>query len=68
DGRVTPLAVAAVSAALINVTLRGAFGWEAGAAFPVAMVVGALIAMVPAGQTRTAEATPVTEEDADGSP
>ncbi len=49
-GRVTPLAVAAVSAALINATLRGAFGWDAGAAFPVAMVVGATIAMVPIGR------------------
>lgn len=68
EGRVTPLAVAAVSAALINVTLRGGFGWEAGAAFPVAMVVGAFIAMVPAGQPRTAEATAVAKEDTDGSP
>lgn len=43
--RVTPLIVAAGSAAVINATLRVGLGWEAGAAFPIAMVAGAVIAM-----------------------
>jgi predicted branched-subunit amino acid permease len=43
--RVAPLLVAAGSAALINATLRMGLGWDAGAAFPIAMVAGAVIAM-----------------------
>jgi 4-azaleucine resistance transporter AzlC len=49
--RVAPLAVAAGSAALINAALRGGLGWDAGAAFPVAMVAGALIAMATGAGT-----------------
>lgn len=49
DGRVAPLLIAATVAATINGTLRLALGWDAGAAFPVAMIAGALVAMaVPA--------------------
>jgi predicted branched-subunit amino acid permease len=43
--RVTPLLVAAGSAASINAALRMGLGWDAGAAFPIAMVAGAVIAM-----------------------
>lgn len=43
--RVAPLIVAAGSAALINAALRMGLGWDAGAAFPIAMVAGAVIAM-----------------------
>lgn len=48
-GRVTPLIVAAGSAAVINAALRLGLSWDAGAAFPVAMVVGTVIAMVSSG-------------------
>ena len=45
DGRVVPLVIAAVAAATINAVLREALGGDAGAAFPLAMIGGALIAM-----------------------
>lgn len=50
--RIGPLVVAAGSAALINAALRVGLGWDAGAAFPLAMVAGAVIAMVSAGEAR----------------
>ncbi|MFW5695476.1 MAG: AzlC family ABC transporter permease [Alkalispirochaeta sp.] len=71
--RVAPLAVAAGSAALINAALRLGVDWDAGAAFPVAMVAGTVIAMAAGPNTNrgagshdgTVRAT-AAEEDRDG--
>jgi predicted branched-subunit amino acid permease len=63
DARVAPLVVAAAVAATINGTLRLAFGWDAGAAFPLAMIAGALVAMtVPAGTEEAGTEEPGTVE------
>lgn len=64
--RVAPLVVAASSAALINAALRMGLGWDAGAAFPVAMVAGAVIAMAVGTGEGTGERTDPGERD--GSP
>lgn len=47
---VIPVVVAAAAAATINGSLRMGLHWDAGAAFPVAMVGGTLIAMVLEGR------------------